>query len=36
MMSTLKSFLRHPTGMIGLIVLLAVVLLAVTGPVAVS
>ncbi len=31
-MSTLKSFLRHPTGMIGLIVLLAVVLLAVTAP----
>jgi peptide/nickel transport system permease protein len=32
MMSTLKSFLRHPTGMIGLFVLLAVVILAVSAP----
>ncbi|MDB5685727.1 MAG: binding-protein-dependent transport system inner rane component [Rhizorhabdus sp.] len=31
-MSTLKSFLRHPTGMIGLVILLAVVVLAVTAP----
>jgi peptide/nickel transport system permease protein len=31
-MSTLKSFLRHPTGMIGLVILLAVVALAVSAP----
>lgn len=32
-MSTLKSFLRHPTGMIGLVILLAVVVLAATAPI---
>jgi peptide/nickel transport system permease protein len=31
-MSTLKSFLRHPAGMVGLVILLAVVVLAVTAP----
>jgi peptide/nickel transport system permease protein len=31
-MSTLRSFLRHPTGMIGLVILLAVIILAVTAP----
>jgi peptide/nickel transport system permease protein len=31
-MSTLKSFLRHPTGMIGLVILLIVVALAVSAP----
>jgi peptide/nickel transport system permease protein len=31
-MSTFKSFLRHPTGMIGLVILLAVVILAVSAP----
>jgi len=31
-MSTLKSFLRHPTGMIGLVILVCVIILAVTAP----
>ena len=31
-MSTLKSFLRHPTGMIGLVILVAVIILAAIAP----
>ena len=31
-MSTLKSFLRHPTGMIGLVILICVIILAATAP----
>jgi len=31
-MSTLKSFLRHPTGMIGLVILIGVIILAATAP----
>jgi peptide/nickel transport system permease protein len=31
-MSTLKAFLRHPTGMIGLVILLAIIALAVSAP----
>lgn len=32
MKATLRSFLRHPSGMLGLVILIAVILLAVTAP----